>query len=95
LHDEELYNLYTLSDIIRIKVKAVPVNRPWRSIGGLSSAAPVIYFPGALFYSAALTLIRISRKKYFWTAVYFNFFRSTPMNTVFPRLHPRFLLYPF
>jgi hypothetical protein len=28
LHDEELYNLYTLSDIIRIKVKAVPVNRP-------------------------------------------------------------------
>jgi hypothetical protein len=37
----------------------------------------------------------MSRKKYFWITGCFNSFRSTPMNTVFPLLQSRFLLYPF
>jgi hypothetical protein len=35
-----------------------------QSTAGLSNAAPVIYFPGALIYSAGFNVIRISRKKY-------------------------------
>jgi hypothetical protein len=62
--------------------QACPTRRPWYTF-----LAPWFTLP-------ALTLIRISRTKYFWITVCFNMFRSTPMNTVFPLLQS-FLLYPF
>jgi hypothetical protein len=62
---------------------------------GLSNAAPVIYFPGALFYSAGFNVNQNFKKKYFWITARFSFFRSTPMNTVFRLLQSCFLLYPF
>jgi hypothetical protein len=56
--------------------------------------SPWYTFLAPYFTLPALTLIRISRKKYFWITVCFNFFRSTPINTVFPLLKSCFLLYP-
>jgi hypothetical protein len=67
---------------------------------GLSNAAPagamapVIYFPGALIYSAGFNVNQNFKKKIFVNNICFNFFRSTPMNTVFPLLQSCFLLYP-
>jgi hypothetical protein len=55
---------------------------------GLSNTAPY-------FTLLTLTLIGISRKKYFWITICFSFFRSTHMNTFFSLLKYRFLLYPF
>jgi hypothetical protein len=63
--------------------QACPTRRPWYTF-----LAPYFTLP-------TLTLIGISRKKKFWITVCFNFFRSTPMNTVFPLLQSCFLLYPF
>jgi hypothetical protein len=65
------------------------------STTGLSNTASVIYFPGALIYSAGFNVNQNFKKDYFWITVCFNFFRSTPMNTVFPLLQSCFLLYPF
>jgi hypothetical protein len=68
---------------------------------GLSNAAPagamapVIYFPGALIYSAGFNVNQNFKKKYFWITVCFNFFRSTHMKMVFPLLQSCFLLYQF
>jgi hypothetical protein len=61
---------------------------------GLSNAAPVIYFPGALIYSAGFNVNQNFKKKIFVNNICFNFFRSTPMNTVSPLLQSCFLLYP-
>jgi hypothetical protein len=63
--------------------QACPTRRPWYTF-----LAPKFSLP-------ALTLIRVSRKKYFWITVCSNFFRSTPMNTDFPLFQSRFLFYPF
>jgi hypothetical protein len=63
--------------------QARPTWRPWYTF-----LAPYFTLP-------ALTIIRISRKKYFWITVCFNFFCSTPMNSVFPLLQSCFLLYAF
>jgi hypothetical protein len=62
---------------------------------GLSNMEPVIYFPGTLIYSAGFNVNQNVKKKYFWITVCFNFFRSTPMNRVFPLLQSCFLLYTF
>jgi hypothetical protein len=62
---------------------------------GLSNAAPVICFPGALFYSAGFNVNQNFKEKIFLNNSMFRFFRSTPMNTVFPLLKSCYLLYPF
>jgi hypothetical protein len=62
---------------------------------GLSNAAPVIYFPGALTYSVGFNVNQNFKKKYFLVREGFNFFRITPRNTIFPLLQSCFLLYPF
>jgi hypothetical protein len=58
---------------------------PWR---------PSCTFLAPWFTLPALTLIRISRKKYLWITVCFSFFCSTPINTVIPLLQSCFF-YPF
>jgi hypothetical protein len=65
---------------------------------GLSNAAPAgtmapaTYFPGTLIYSVSFNVNQNFKKTNFWITVCFNFFRSTPMNTVFPLLQTCFLL---
>jgi hypothetical protein len=72
-----------LSQVVMCLQQGCPTRRPWYTF-----LAPYFTLP-------ALTLIRIWRKKYFWINVCLNYFRSTPMNTVFPLLQSCFLLYPF
>jgi hypothetical protein len=54
---------------------------------GLSNAAPagaiapLIYFPGALIYSAGFNVNQNFKKKIFLNNSMFQFFRSTPVNT--------------
>jgi hypothetical protein len=62
---------------------------------GLSNAAPVISFFGALIFSAGFDVNQNVKKILFLNNSMFKFFRSTPMNTVFPLLQTCFLLYPF
>jgi hypothetical protein len=65
------------------------------STPGLSNAAPVISFPGALFYSAGFNVYQNFKKKIFLNNSMFPFFfRSTPMNTVFPLLQFLFSFVP-
>jgi hypothetical protein len=65
---------------------------------GLSNAtpsgamAPVIYFPGALFYSAGFNVNQNFEEKIFLNNSMFQFFRSIPMNTVFPLLKSCFFV---
>jgi hypothetical protein len=66
-------SLLTLITTTNIYInQACPTRHPWYTF-----LAPYFTLP-------ALTLIRISRKKYVRITVCFNFFRSMPMNTVFP-----------
>jgi hypothetical protein len=65
------------------------------STSGLPNAAPVIYFPGALIYSAGFNINQNLKKKIFLNNSMFQFFRSTPMDTVCPLFQSCFLLYPF
>jgi hypothetical protein len=78
-------------------VRAVPSFLPYGCLlrCDVPSWRPWYTFLVPYFTPPALTLIRISRKNYFWITVCFNFFRSTPLNTVFPFLKYCFLLYPF
>jgi hypothetical protein len=47
---------------------------PGNSMAGLFNAAPVIYFPGALFYSAGFNVNQDLKKKIFLNKSMFNFF---------------------
>jgi hypothetical protein len=94
--------VWTLNPVRELSLRRHPTSLPagagscflWRKgIGaGLSKGRPRHTFLAPYFTLPALTLIRISRKKNFWITVCFNFFRSTPMNTVFPLLQSCFLL---
>jgi hypothetical protein len=86
---------HTLSPCASLNVRD-QVSHPYKAIGqACPTRRPRYTFLAPNFTLPALTLIQISRKKYFWITVCFNSFRSTPMNTVFPLLKSCFLLYPF
>jgi hypothetical protein len=72
---------------------ALPCSTPGLSNAAPAGAmAPATYFPGTLFYSSSFNVNPNFKKTNFWITVCFNFFRSTPMNTVFPLLQTCFLL---
>jgi hypothetical protein len=48
--------------------------QPGRSTPGLSNAAPVIYFPGALFYSAGFNVNQNFKEKIFLNNSMFQYF---------------------
>jgi hypothetical protein len=74
---------------IRLATQGVTYPQRWFR-PGLSNAAPVIFFPGALIYSAGFNVNQNFTKKIFMNNSMFQFFRSTPMNTVFPLLQSCF-----
>jgi hypothetical protein len=90
-HDSRYNSRDSNQTLSQYKSAALPLeSRP-----GLSNAAPLIYFLGALFYSVGFNVNQNFKDKIFLNNSMFQFFRSTPMNTVFPLLKSYFLLYPF
>jgi hypothetical protein len=62
---------------------------------GLSNAAPVIYFPGALIYSAGFKVNPNFKKKIFLKNSMFQFFSKDSHEHGLPSFAISFFLYPF